>query len=300
MKRTRKNDKRKAIALSVVALAACVSVVLPMKTCGGNNKVDTSESIQQPSIVYSESYNSQAQVETSEPESVIREVTMFTTCSVHLREHSSRESNSLGILPASQIVTAYIVEDADWYEVHYNGVQGYVLSDYLQVYDSQLHIDIGLDYVHQDLVREMITLFHLDIDKYFMYGMMYTENRFQNEPESIAGAQGILQIMPSTWEFLYEKFQKEYPEYSYLLVNDSTDKTSNIILGMYYISYIQHCYGFDSAAENAHTILTAYNRGVSGADKYCKEHGTYETSYSQEILRAAEYIREHKTWKEGL
>ena len=106
--------------------------------------------------------------------------------------------------------------------------------------------------------------------------------------------------MPSTWEFLYEKFQKECPEYSYLLVNDSTDKTSNIILGMYYISYIQHCYGFDSAAENAHTILTAYNRGMSGADKYCKEYGTYETSYSQEILRAAEYIREHKTWKEGL
>lgn len=299
MRRTRKNDKRKVIFLSVAVLATFTAIVIPLKTCRGN-KVDISEITQQTSIAYVELHNSQAQVETSEPESVSREMTMFTTCSVHLRESNSRDSNSLKIIPASQIITAYVIEGEDWCEVSYNGTHGYIFSDYLQVYDPQIHIEIGLDYVHQDLVREMIDLFQLDVDEYFIYGMMYTENRFQNEPESEAGAQGILQIIPSTWLFLYDKFQKEYPEYSHLIINDSTDKTSNIILGMYYISYIQHCYGFDSAAENAHTILTAYNRGMSGADTYCKEYRTYETYYSQEILRAAEYIREHKTWKEGL
>lgn len=299
MRRTRKNDKRKMVALFVVVLAAFTAIVVPLKTCGGN-KANNPEIVQQTSVAYVEVHNSQAQVETSEPESVSREVTMFTTCNVHLRESGSCDSNSLKIVPASQIVTTYLVEGEDWYEVSYNGIHGYIFSDYLHVYDPQTHIEIGLDYVHQDLVREMIDLFQLDVDEYFVYGMMYTENRFQNEPESKAGAQGILQIIPSTWSFLYDKFQREYPEYSHLIINDSTDKTSNIILGMYYISYIQHCYGFDSAAENAHAILTAYNRGMSGADTYCKEYGTYETSYSQEILRAAEYIREHKTWKEGL
>lgn len=299
MRRTRKNDKRKVIALSIAVLTVSAAIIIPLKTLRGD-KTNIPEITEQTSVAYVELHNSQAQVETSEPESVSREMTMFTTCSVHLRESDSRESNSLKVVPASQIVTAWKVEGNNWCKVSYNGIQGYIFSDYLQEYDPQPHIEIGLDYVHQDLVREMIDLFQLDIDEYFIYGMMYTENRFQNEPESKAGAQGILQIIPSTWSFLYDKFQKEYPEYSHMIINDSTDKTSNIILGMYYISYIQHCYGFDSAAENAHTILTAYNRGMSGADTYCKEYGTYETSYSQEILRAAEYIREHKTWKEGL
>lgn len=298
MRRTHKNDKRKALVVFVTLLTALTAIIVPLKTCGGN-KADIPETSQYTSVSYIELHNSQAQVETSEPESVCREVTMFTTCNVHLRENNSQDSNSLKIVPASQIVTAWETQD-NWYMVSYEGIQGYIFSDYLQEYDSDLYLEIGLDYVHQDLVRKMIEVLDLDVDEYFFYGMMYTENRFQNEPESKAGAQGVLQIIPSTWAFIYPKFQKEYPEYSHLVVNDPTDRTSNIILGMYYISYIQHCYGFDSAAENSHTILTAYNRGMSGADAYCKEHGTYETDYSQEILRAAEYIREHKIWKEGL
>ena len=293
MKRTRKGSKKKVLAISSLVALTAIAVMIPLKSNENTIPENTSAS-------HIEQYNSQAQVETLEPEVIYKEMTMFTTCRVHLRESDSSNSISLGIVPASQIVTAWVGEGEEWYKVSYNGTHGYKYSDYLRTYDPQNHIEIGLDYVHQDLVREMISVLNLDVDEYFIYGMMYTENRFQNEPESIAGAQGILQIIPSTWSFLYDKFQKEYPEYSHLVINDSTDKTSNIILGMYYISYIQHYYGFNSAAENAHTILTAYNRGMSGADEYCEEHGTYETSYSQEILRAAEYIREHKTWKEGL
>lgn len=293
MKRTRKGSKKKVLAISSLVALTAIAVMIPLKSNENTIPENTSAS-------HIEQYNSQAQVETLEPEVIYKEMTMFTTCRVHLRESDSSNSASLEIVPAFQIVTAWVGEGEKWYNVSYNGTHGYIYSDYLRTYDPQNHIEIGLDYVHQDLVREMISVLNLDVDEYFIYGMMYTENRFQNEPESIAGAQGILQIIPSTWSFLYDKFQKEYPEYSHLVINDSTDKTSNIILGMYYISYIQHYYGFNSAAENAHTILTAYNRGMSGADKYREEHGTYETSYSQEILRAAEYIREHKTWKEGL
>lgn len=300
MKRTRKNDKRKAL-FPVVALTALIVTIVPLKICGeGKTEIDVPEITSYTSVSYAEPFT-QAQVETSEPEVIRREVIMFTTCNVHLRESDSGNSMSLKIVPASQIVTAWVVNNEDdWYEVSYKGIQGYMCSEYLREYDTQLHLDIGLDYVHQDLVREMIELLQIDVDEYFFYGMMYTENRFQNEPESKAGAQGILQIMPATWKMLYESFQKEYPDYSHLLINDPTDKTSNIILGMYCIYYLQQNYGFDSTADNAHAILTAYNRGLSGANKYYREHGTYETSYSQEILRAAEYIREHKTWKEGL
>lgn len=293
MKRTRKNTK-KLMILSVAVLAVATSIIIPMKTCGGNKVIPDETFI--PNI---ELQTSQAQVETSEPEITYTEMTMFTTCKVHLREEMSTSSTSLGIVPASELVTAQVTEE-EWYLVSYGDKQGYIYADYLHIYDPELHLDLGIDYVHQDLVREMIEVFNLDVDEYFFYGMMYTENRFQNEPESVAGAQGMLQIMPSTWSFLYEKFQKEYPEYTNRLIDDPTDRTSNIILGMYCIYYTQQSYGFDSVADNAHAILTAYNRGLSGAKEYYKNHGTYETSYSQEILRAAEYIREHKSWKEGL
>ena len=181
-----------------------------------------------------------------------------------------------------------------------NGSAGWIKSEYLKEYNPDLYIDIPLEYQYQDLVRELIVLFDLDIDEYFIYGMMYTENRFNNEEESEAGAQGILQIIPSTWNILYKDFCKEYPELSCTIENDATDKRSNITLGIYYIKQIRDSYNCQSVSENASRILTTYNRGPGGAEAYYNAHGTYSTSYSQEILRAAEYIRVNKTWKEGL
>lgn len=303
MKRTRRTirrHKRKQwllLPITILLISACVAI--PMKA----NKHEHSDIITHeiPQLTSSNYIQDSFQAqEIPEPESLYIEMTMFTTTCVNLRESATTDSQSLVILPASQLVTAQVIEGEEWYKVSYEDIQGYICADYLKEYNPEIHLEIGLDYVHQDLVREMIELFQLDVDEYFFYGMMYTENRFQNEPESSAGAQGILQIIPSTWAFLYEDFKQSYPEYSYLVIDNPTDKTSNIILGIYYISYIQQCYGFNSAAENAHAILTSYNRGMSNAQGYYRNHGTYETEYSQEIMRAADYIRVNKTWKEGL
>lgn len=239
---------------------------------------------------------------TPEPTPTSRETLMFTTKRVNLRKNPNTECEVITVLNASELVTSYTTdENSEWFEVEYESEKGYIKSDYLRKFNQQIHLkDLNLDYVHQDLVREMIELFQLDIDEYFIYGMMYAENRFQNEPESIAGAQGILQIIPTTWESLYKDFKKNYPEHAHYIIDEPTDKTSNIILGMYYVAQIRDNYGYTSVAKNADAILTSYNRGMTNAKLYYKKHGTYSSEYSQEILRAAEYIREYKTWKEGL
>lgn len=238
------------------------------------------------------------------PETYSYDLMMYTTTSVHLRSKPNKSSNSIAILSPCQIVIAHIEDiNDDWYFVSWddtNGSAGWIKSEYLKEYNHDLYIDIPLEYQYQDLVRELIALFDLDIDEYFIYGMMYTENRFSNEEESEAGAQGILQIIPSTWNLLYKDFCREYPELACTIENDATDKRSNITLGIYYIKQIRDSYNCQSVSENASRILTTYNRGPGGAEAYYNAHGTYSTSYSQEILRAAEYIRVNKTWKEGL
>lgn len=233
------------------------------------------------------------------PESCTEDIKMYTTSSVHLRSEANQQSNSLTILPAYQIITIHIVE-GNWGFVQQDNIEGWVNLEYTTNYRENEYVDIPLEFYYQDLVRNLIGMYDLDIDEYFIYGMMYTENRFNNEEESSAGAQGILQIMPSTWSALYKTFCEEYPEFSKNIKNDATDKYSNITLAMYYIKQLRDSYGCQSVSNNASKILTAYNRGIGGANSYYKSYGTYSTSYSREILRAAEYIRVNKTWKEGL
>lgn len=295
MRRTQKGHNYKLLLIPLAAAAISMTTLAATPI-----RIQEEIITETPVIVQEEHHILQAQVTTPEPKVVYKDLTMFTTETVYLRQYMTKNSQPLAILTQDEVVQAQETEDSEWYAVSYGGVQGYVIGECLKEYDSDTYLDIGLDYVHQDVVREMIELFQMDVDEYFFYGMMYTENRFQNKPESAAGAQGILQIIPSTWKFLYKDFRTEFPEQADRVVNDATDKTSNIILGMYYIHELQRDYGFDSIKGNEHTLLTAYNRGQGGANAYYKQYGTYSTPYSREILRAAEYIRTNKTWKEGL
>lgn len=240
---------------------------------------------------------------TEEPVTYI-ETTMYTVSSVNLRQDASKTSTSLLIIPESVKVSAQIPENStieDWTHVSYNGKTGYVKTEYLAVYDESFHLDgLQLEYKYQDLVISLIEAFDFDVDQYFFYGMMYTENRFKTEPESEAGAQGILQVIPSTWRTMYKELQQEYPEIAATIMDDPTDKASNITIGLYYIKYLKDYYGYSSLKEHASQILTCYNRGPGGTASYYNKYGTYSTDYSKEILKAADYIRENGTWEEGL
>lgn len=215
---------------------------------------------------------------------------------------SPDSSEVVGIIPQFSILTVKLISETDnWAWVEYDQVSGYILMSNTHEYISDKYMEgFNLEFYQQDLITDMLGVFDLDVDEYFFYGMMYTESRFTSNSESSVGAQGILQIIPQTWSFLYTDFCENYPEYSYLIVDDPCDKTSNIILGMYYIKVIQDDYGLNSISDNAHRVLTMYNRGPGGAKTYYNSNGTYVSSYSQEVLRAAEYICINHSWKEGL
>ena len=272
------------------------------------NTVETSEEVTiTEESVSPEAISSQPQ-ETAEVKQIPTNPTydkmVYTTSSVNLRSRPTTDSESIMVLSPYKIVIAHIENEEDeWYFVSWDdtdGNSGYIKSEYLREYRVNSYVDIPLEYYNQDLVRDLISLYDLDIDEYFIYGMMYCENRFNSMEESAAGAQGIMQIMPSTWEFLYRDFCRDYPDYADTIKDDPTDKRSNITLGIYCIKYIRDTYGLDSVSNYASKILTTYNRGEGGTHSYYKAHGTYSSVYSEEILRAAEYIRLYNTWKEGM
>lgn len=228
-------------------------------------------------------------------------VQVYTTADLPLKSRPDGSSDTLVTIPKYEILDIWVNDKTDqWGHTTYNGINGYVNSDYLHSYVEEDYLDIGLEFYYQDLVKELIEVFELDVDEYFFYGMMFTESRFRNESESSSGAKGVLQIIPSTWEFLRADFCSKYPDLAGTIKDDVTDKRSNITLGVYYVKSIQDDYGFDSLSKNAHEVLTMYNHGPSGANNHYKTYGTYATLYSQETLRAAEYIRANHTWKEGL
>lgn len=215
------------------------------------------------------------------------------------KDNTVETVEKVDIQPVFQSYTT--ISDKNFEEPQSENVEPIEQEHLLELEESNpdLYIEIGLDHEYQDLIREVIDLLGLDTDEYFFYGMMYTESRFRVLAESYAGAQGIMQIMPSTWDFYYDKFCTEYPEFSETIHNDILDIRSNITIGIYVVSQISKDCGV-TISQNPHRVLSSYNRGIGGANKYYKSNGTYTTTYSTEILRAAEYIRVNKTWKEGL
>lgn len=226
---------------------------------------------------------------------------VYTTAELPLKDAKSDSSNTIHIIPQYEILNIQITENSSWAYVTYNGNSGYIGTKDLHSYEDKNYLaDLGLEFYYQDLVKELIEIYELDVDEYFFYGMMYTESRFTHNTESSLGAQGILQIVPSTWESLYSNFCEDYPDLVTTVPDDVNNKRSNITLGVYYIKFIMDNHGLESLSENAHQVLTIYNRGSSGAKNYYESCGTYESAYSKKILRAAEYIRVNHVWKEGL
>lgn len=235
-------------------------------------------------------------IEEPEPEPI----RMYTTAHLSLRAHPNQSAEAISVIPKYEIVDVYLSDDQYVY-VNYGDLDGYIHSSYLHNYLEDIYLnDLGLEFYYQDLIRDLIDVFEFDVDEFFFYGLMYTESRFTNDAESHLGAQGILQIMPETWEDLYVKFCDKYPEQAEFIIDDPTDIYSNITISMYYFKILQENYGVGNFSENTHKMLAMYNYGPGGSKRYYENNGTYVNSHSTKVMEVAEYIRTNHTWKEGL
>lgn len=102
-----------------------------------------------------------------------------------------------------------------------------------------------------------------NIDANLIRAVIWVESKYDKEAKSSAGAVGLMQIMPSTAEWL--KTKTNLVQYN---LNDPSD---NIAFGSFYIKYLIDKY------HNTELALVAYNAGPTNLDRWLND-----TKYSND------------------
>lgn len=101
------------------------------------------------------------------------------------------------------------------------------------------------------------------VEEALVYAVIRTESGFRPEVESHAGAVGLMQLMPSTFEWLQNKHDGEVIYQSSAL----TDPSVNIRYGTYFLSILLERYG------DLRTVSAAYNAGTTTVDGWLSDAG---------------------------
>ena len=114
------------------------------------------------------------------------------------------------------------------------------------------------------------------------FAVIKVESDFDTNTESSAGALGLMQIMPSTYEWLAKTKFAETPNVSLLYTPEI-----NIKYGTYYLQYLYE--RFDYSWEKA---IIAYNWGEGNFKSFIEEHGYTEGDYdSIPVTETRNYVK---------
>jgi soluble lytic murein transglycosylase len=108
---------------------------------------------------------------------------------------------------------------------------------------------------HQDIIRQQAS--EKRIDPALIAAVIYAESKVDPRP-SAAGAQGLMQILPETAQFLAHKTRA-----TTFTTADLATPQVNIAYGSYYLRYLLDRYGGDTML-----ALAAYNGGEANVDTW--------------------------------
>ena len=118
--------------------------------------------------------------------------------------------------------------------------------------------EITLPLRHEDIIRQQAE--DKNLDPALIAGVIYVESRFRDQT-SHAGAKGLMQILPSTADYIARKSGGTAFEQG-----DLATPQINISYGSWYLRYLlQHYHGNELLA------LAAYNAGEGKVDEWYRE-----------------------------
>jgi soluble lytic murein transglycosylase len=120
--------------------------------------------------------------------------------------------------------------------------------------------ELTLPLRHEDIIRQQAAKKHLD--PALLAAMIYQESKFQDRTSS-AGAKGLMQILPSTAQFIAHKSGGTAFE-----LRDLGTPQINISYGAWYLRYLINRYG-----GNETLAVAAYNAGLTNVDKWVRNAG---------------------------
>jgi soluble lytic murein transglycosylase len=115
--------------------------------------------------------------------------------------------------------------------------------------------ELTLPLAYQDVIRQQAAQKHLD--PALIAAVIYAETKFDPRPSAV-GAQGPMQIMPQTAEFLARRSGAT----TFTLADLNTPQV-NIAYGTYYLRYLLDHYRGDTML-----ALAAYNGGLANVDRW--------------------------------
>jgi soluble lytic murein transglycosylase len=115
--------------------------------------------------------------------------------------------------------------------------------------------ELTLPLAYPDVIRQQAAEKHLD--PALIAAVIYAETKFDPRPSS-AGAQGLMQILPQTAEFLAHRSGA-----TTFTLSDLGTPQVNIAYGSYYLRYLLNVYGGVEVP-----ALAAYNGGETNVDRW--------------------------------
>jgi peptidoglycan lytic transglycosylase len=132
--------------------------------------------------------------------------------------------------------------------------------------------ELRLPLRHEDIIRQQAA--DKQLDPSLIAGVIYVESRFRDQT-SHAGAKGLMQIMPSTADYIASKSGGTQFEQG-----DLATPQINISYGSWYLRYLlEHYHGNEVLA------LAAYNAGMGKVDEWWED-----VAGRGERFRAADHI----------
>jgi soluble lytic murein transglycosylase len=121
------------------------------------------------------------------------------------------------------------------------------------------------------------------LDPALIAAVIYAETKFDPRPSS-AGAQGLMQILPSTAYYL-----ARLSGGASFTASDLANPSVNVAYGSYYLRYLLDHYGGDEML-----AVAAYNGGVSNVDEWVARARARDTSLTVTAIpfpQTREYVR---------
>jgi soluble lytic murein transglycosylase len=115
--------------------------------------------------------------------------------------------------------------------------------------------EIALPLRHEDIIRQQAA--DKNLDPALIAGVIYTESRFRDQT-SHAGAKGLMQLLPSTADYIARKSGG-----TAFVQGDLADPQVNISYGSFYLRYLLRHYG-----GNVVLAVAAYNAGEGKVDEW--------------------------------
>jgi soluble lytic murein transglycosylase len=141
--------------------------------------------------------------------------------------------------------------------------------------------EIKLPLRHEDVIRQQAA--EKELDPTLIAGVIYVESRFRDQT-SHAGAKGLMQLMPSTADYIAGKSGGTRFEQ-----DDLASPQINIAYGSWYLRYL-----LDRYHDNEVLALAAYNAGEGKVDEWWRQaadHGErFRVADHIPFLETREYV----------